>query len=429
MLELDHEKQRPDAPAPQIRLAIGSMRTTLQRLVNSVLPYAAAFALLAAAPAFAANPAPAPKKEDSQTSAPYAILIEAQTGTVLYEKNADQLVPPASLAKLMTAEVVFNELKEGNITLEDEYTVSENAWRRGGAPSGGSTMFAALRSRINVRDLLHGVIIQSANDGCIILAEGIAGNEADFARLMNGRARELGLTNSNFTNPAGLPDKDMRVTMRELARLAQHLIRTYPEYYAWYGDREFTWNKIRQQNRNPLLAMNIGADGLKTGFTQEAGYGLVGSAKQNGLRLIVAMTGLKSDKERGEEARKLLEWGFHSFETRPLFANDQVVGQARIFGGAARYVPLVGAAPIGLMVPRNSSDKLIARIVYRGPVVAPVKKGQNIGVLKVWRGENVALEAPLVAAEDVGTGGVVRRAIDAAGELFAGLFRAGLKRL
>jgi D-alanyl-D-alanine carboxypeptidase (penicillin-binding protein 5/6) len=395
-----------------------------------VFRFATAFVLVAATAAVAANPPSGPKPEGGfQTAAPYAILIEAESGSVLFEKSADQLVPPASLAKLMTAETVFNEIKEGNLSLDDEFVISENAWRRGGAPSGGSTMFAILKSKVSVRDLLHAVIIQSANDACIALAEGIAGNEADFARLMNGRASELGLTQSNFTNPAGLPDPNMRVTMRELARLAQYLIRTYPEFYSWYGEREFTWNKIRQQNRNPLLAMNIGADGLKTGHTSEAGFGLVGSATQNGLRLIVAMSGLKSDKERADEGRKLLEWGFHNFEMRPLFAGDQVVGEARVFGGTSRYVPLVGKKPITIMVPRNASERLLARIVYRGPIRAPVEKGQAVGVLKVWRGENVALEVPLQAAEDVAVGSLTRRAFDAVSELAGGLVRAGVKKL
>jgi D-alanyl-D-alanine carboxypeptidase (penicillin-binding protein 5/6) len=304
-----------------------------------------------------------------------------------------------------------------------------NAWRKGGAPSGGSTMFAALNSKVSIRNLIQGVIIQSANDGCFALAEGIAGNEADFVRLMNGRARELGLTKSNFTNPAGLPDKDMRVTIRELGLLARHLIATYPEYYSWYSEREFTWNKIRQQNRNPLLALNIGADGLKTGYTSEAGYALVGSAVQNGLRLIVVLSGTKSEKERADEGKKLLEWGFSNFETRALFAEGQVVGGAKLFGGARSSVPLVGEGPIGLMIPKNNTEKIVARIVYTGPVIAPVKKGQRIGTLKVWRGENVALESPLSAAEDVGAGGVVGRAIDAAGELASGLLRAGVKKL
>jgi D-alanyl-D-alanine carboxypeptidase (penicillin-binding protein 5/6) len=371
------------------------------------------------------------KEDGFQTAAPTAILIEAESGTVLFEKNADQLVPPASLAKLMTAETVFNELKEGNIKLEDEFVVSEGAWRRGGAPSGGSTMFAPIHSRVSVSDLLHGAIIQSGNDACIALAEGIAGNEDSFVRLMNGRARELGMTQSNFTNSTGLPDPEQKVTARELAKLARHIIHTYPEFYKWYGEKDFTWNKIRQQNRNQLLAMNIGADGLKTGFTKEAGYGLVGSAVQNDMRLIVVVNGLKSANDRADEARRLLNFGFNGFESRVLFAEGQRVGEARVFGGEERYVPLEaqGKKPIRLMVPKNTTDRIVARVVYRGPVRVPVAQGQEIGVLKVWRGDNIALEIPLQAAEAVEGGPLHRRAIDGLTELFGGWFRAGLQKL
>lgn len=397
--------------------------------------WAAAAYLIAASPAYAAggSMATATKKEDGgfQSGAPTAILIEAQSGTVLYDKNADQLVAPASLAKLMTAEVVFNELKEGGIKLDNEFNISVNAWRKGGAPSGGSTMFAILHSKVKVADLIQAVIIQSANDGCIALAEGIAGNENDFVRMMNSRAREIGLTKSNFSNPTGLPDPDMRVTARELAKLAQHIIFTYPEYYRWYGEREFTWNKIRQQNRNPLLAMNIGADGMKTGFTNEAGYGLVGSATQHGLRLIVVVNGLKSDKERADEAKRLLDWGFSGFESRVLFNDGQIVGHAKLFGGAQGSVALTGAdqKAIKLMIPRNATDRIIARIVYRGPVQAPVEKGQKIGVLKIWRGERIALETPLEAAESVETGSLPRRAFDVATEWVGNWVRSGVKKL
>jgi D-alanyl-D-alanine carboxypeptidase (penicillin-binding protein 5/6) len=371
------------------------------------------------------------KDEGFQTAAPTAILIEAESGTVLFEKNADQLVAPASLAKLMTAETVFNEIKEGNIKLEDEFVISEDAWRRGGAPSGGSTMFAPIHSRVSVSDLLHGAIIQSGNDACIALAEGIAGSEEAFVRLMNGRARELGMTQSNFTNSTGLPDPEQRVTARELSKLARHIIHTYPDFYKWYGEKDFTWNKIRQSNRNPLLAMNIGADGLKTGFTKEAGYGLVGSAVQNDLRLIVVVNGLKSATERADEARRLLNFGFNGFESRVLFEQGQRVGDARVYGGEERYVPLEaqGKAPIRLMVPKNTTDRIVARVVYRGPVRVPVAQGQEIGVLKVWRGDNIALETPLQAAEAVEGGPHHRRAMDALAELFGGFFRAGLQKL
>lgn len=405
-------------------------------LISRALGAVAAFSMLAAALGSSigapATIAGGKAKEDGfQTAAPYAILIEAETGTVLFEKGADTLVAPASLAKLMTAETVFNEIKEGNVKLDEEFIVSERAWRKGGAPSGGSTMFAPIHSRIKVSELLQAAIIQSANDACIAMAEGVAGNEDSFARLMNGRARELGLTQSNFTNSTGLPDPEQRMTVRELAKLSRHIIQTYPEFYKWYAEKEFTFNKIRQQNRNPLLAMNIGADGMKTGFTNEAGYGLVGSAIQNNLRLIVVVNGLKSANERADEARKLLNFGFNGFESRLLFAEGQPVGDARLFGGERRYVPLEaqGKQPIRLMVPKNSAERILARVVYRGPLQVPVAQGQAIGTLKVWRGDNIALEVPLQAAEAVEAGSLHRRAMDSLAELFGGWFRAGLKKL
>jgi D-alanyl-D-alanine carboxypeptidase (penicillin-binding protein 5/6) len=248
---------------------------------------------------------------------------------------------------------------------------------------------------------------------------------------MNARARELGLEKSNFANSTGLPDPDMRVTVRELAKLSQHLIATYPEFYKIYGERDFTWNKIRQQNRNPLLAMNIGADGLKTGFTNEAGYNLVGSAVQDGLRLIVVVAGAKTANERADEARRLLNWGFTGFEQRILFAAEQTVGEARVYGGESRYVPLKSAdgKAIRLMVPKNASERVLARIVYRGPLAVPIEAGKRVATLKVWRGENVALEVPLAAAVDVGQGSLTRRAFDAVSELVGGMLRAGIKKL
>ncbi|MDO9061341.1 MAG: D-alanyl-D-alanine carboxypeptidase family protein, partial [Bradyrhizobium sp.] len=235
--------------------------------------------------------------------APTAILIEASSGSVLFEKNADELRPPSSMMKLMTAEVVFNAIKKGEVKLNDEYRISENAWRRGGAPSGGSTMFAAIHSKVSVSDLLHGAIIQSGNDACMILAEGMAGNERTFAtEMMTRRAREIGLTKSTFGNSSGLPDPANKMTVRELARLARHIILTHPDFYKLFGEREFTWNKIRQQNRNPLLNALEGADGLKTGHTRDGGYGLVGSAVQDGLRLIVVVNGLEDAGDRASEA-------------------------------------------------------------------------------------------------------------------------------
>jgi serine-type D-Ala-D-Ala carboxypeptidase (penicillin-binding protein 5/6) len=386
-------------------------------------------ALLLAAITPATAQTPPPKKDDFVISAPYAILIDADSGTVLFEKNADKANPPASMSKMMTVEVVLHQIAEGKLKFEDEMTISENAWRKGGAPAGGSAMFAALHSRVSVRDLLHGVMIQSGNDACIALAEGIAGSELAFSEMMNKRAAELGLTQSHFVNATGLHDPEHKMSVRDLAKLAQYIIHTYPEAYKFYGEREFTWNKVRQQNRNPLLAMGIGADGIKTGFTKEAGYGLAGSAVNNDLRLIAVGNGFKSMKERGEEMRKLLEWGFRSFEARSLFAAGETIGEAKMYGGAKGRVTLVSAQPVRLLVPRTNSEKLSAKVVYSGPIVAPVEKGKPIGKLKVWRGDNVVLEVPLEAGEDVGPGGLPQRAFDAMGEMVINVFRAGVDRL
>ena len=391
---------------------------------------AAVSAVVIAAASAAPNPISGPKSNDGfQTGAAHAILIDADSGSVLFEKGADDLIPPASLSKLMTAEVVFNLIKQERLKPTDEFIVSVNAWRRGGAPSHTSSMFIPIHNKVSVDNLLHGVVIQSANDACIVLAEGISGNESVFAELMTKRARELGLTKSTFGNSNGLPDPKQLMTSRELARLARYIIQTYPDYYKYYSEREFTWNKIRQFNRNPLLAMSIGADGLKTGFTKEAGYGLVGSAVQNDLRLIVVVNGLRSEKERADEGKKLLEWGFHNFQSTLLFPEDQEIAQARLYGGAKGHVPLVAGREVKLMVPRGTRERIMARVVYSGPVLAPVQQGQKIGTLKVWRGAYLVLEEPLQAAESVGTGSMSRRAFDAASELVLGLFRAGLQRL
>lgn len=371
----------------------------------------------------------AAKKDEPNITAPHAILIEAESGSVLFERDADRLIFPASLAKLMTAEYVFHEIKEGRLKLTDEFTVSENAWRKGGAPSHGSTMFAAINSKVPVDDLLHGMIIQSANDACIILAEGMAGDEAAFGEKLTQRAREIGLEKSVFTNSNGLPDPNEMVTSRELATLARHIIRTYPEFYQLFGQPDYTWNKIRQQNRNPLLGSLSGADGLKTGFTKEAGYGLVGSAVQNGLRLIAVVNGVSTAKERAEEGKKLLEWGFKNFEQRTLFAEGQTVGAAKVFGGASGHVSLVANGEVRVMLPKAGGERLIARIVYSGPVPAPVVEGTPIGNLKVWRNENLILTTPLKAAEPVGKGNMSQRAFDAVTEMIIALFRAGAERL
>ena len=384
---------------------------------------------LALAPAAVAQKKDTPRKDEPQINAPHAILIDAENRGVLYQRDPDKLVFPASLAKLMTAEYVFHQLKEGKIKPTDEYTVSEYAWRTGGAPSHSSTMYAAIHSKVPVADLLRGMIVQSGNDACIVLAEGLAGSESAFAEKLTERAREIGLEKSVFANSNGLPNPDTHVTTRELAMLAQHIILEYPDLYTIFGEREYSWNKIRQFNRNPLLTMSIGADGLKTGFTQEAGYVLVGSAVQNGLRLIVVVNGAKNAKERGDDAKKLLEWGFRSFEQRVLFAAGTTVGSAKVYGGANSKVGLIADRQVRVMMPKAGSDRLIARIVYTGPVPAPVKKGQEIGAIKVWRGDSLILTQPLQATDDVGKGTLTQRAFDAVTEMVIALFRAGAERI
>ncbi|KFC68873.1 D-alanyl-D-alanine carboxypeptidase [Bosea sp. LC85] len=363
-----------------------------------------------------------------QSLAPHALLLDSATGAVLYEKAADELMVPASLAKIATALVAFQEIAQGRLTLDSEIGISENAWRKGGGISGGSTMFALVNSRIKLSDILQGVIVQSGNDASIALAEAIAGDEANFARLMTERVRALGLTKSVFRNATGMGDPEQKVTARELARLSDHIIKTYPELYKLFGQREFVWNKIRQQNRNPLLAMDIGADGLKTGNIDESGYGLVGSAVQRGQRLIVVVNGLKTARDRAQEARKLLEWGFRSFEPRQLFADGEIVGEASVYGGAKGRVGLKAKGPVSLLLPRGSSDRLSARITYRGPLIVPVQEGAEVGRLLVTRGDVKTLDIPLYAAETVGAGSLHSRALDALMEAATGWVRKALGR-
>ncbi|MEZ5811277.1 MAG: D-alanyl-D-alanine carboxypeptidase family protein [Rhizobiaceae bacterium] len=358
-----------------------------------------------------------------ETRAKQALMIDAETGTVLFIKDPDTPFPPASLAKLMTMEVVFNAIRSGRLSLDDTFTVSENAWRTGGAPSGTSTMFAELGSSIRLEDLIQGVIVQSANDGCIIIAEGMAGSEENFARLMTERAREIGLEKSVFKNSTGLPAEGQFVTARELVMLAQHLWRTYPDFFKYYGQTEFTWNRIRQFNRNPLLKMDIGADGLKTGYTEESGYAIVGSVNRGNKRLFVAMSGLPTAAARAEEARKILDWGIRAFERIPLFESGEIVGEAKVYGGAKSDVALKADGPISIFVPITNRDRLKARIVYQGPVIAPVAAGTEVGHLRVWIGDTLSQETPLYAAEDVGTGSLHSRALDALEELMIGWLR------
>ena len=368
----------------------------------------------------------APASAQSQlydTRAKQAVMIDAETGTILFSKDSDKLIPPASLAKLMTMEVVFHALKVGRLTLDDKFAVSENAWRTGGAKAGGSTMFAKVKSVIRVEDLIKGVIVHSANDGCIVLAEGMAGSEENFAKLMTERAREIGLTQSVFKNSNGLPAEGQVVTMRELALLGRHIWKEYPEYYKYYSMREFEWNNIKQPNRNPLLAMDIGADGMKTGYTEASGYAIVGSISRGGNRLFLAMSGMSGEQQRADEARKMLEWGLRAFERTKLFDADEIIGEAQVFGGEKSGVALKAAGPVSIFIPLTNTNRLVARIVYRGPLTAPVEEGTPVGVLRVWIGDAMSQETPLYAAETVKLGTLQQRALDAVGELLVGWLR------
>jgi D-alanyl-D-alanine carboxypeptidase (penicillin-binding protein 5/6) len=361
--------------------------------------------------------------QNFQTSAPTAILMDAGSHAVLFEKNADELTAPASMAKTMTAEVVFNEIKNGRLSFDSEFTISENAWRKGGAGSGGSSMFAKVNTPIRLEDLLRGLIIQSGNDAAIAIAEGVAGTEDNFARMMNERAKQIGLTKSTFRNATGYGHPEQKTTVRDLSKLALHIIETYPDLYKIFGEREFTWNKIRQQNRNPLVFLDIGADGLKTGNIDESGYGLIGSAVQNDQRLIVVVNGLKTAKDRAAESRKLLDWGFRAFETQQLFAEGQVVGEAQVFGGSRRSLPLVSKKPVRVLVPRGEGERVTARILYTGPLKAPVQKGTEVARLQVNRGDMQALEMPLYANEDIQEGTLSQRALDGLLEFSTGWVR------
>ena len=376
-------------------------------------------AIIASAGCLAQSAGSAPAAQSVfDTKAKHAILMNADANLVLYEKAADELVPPASMSKLMTLAVVFRELKAGHIKLEDQFKVSEHAWRTGGAPSGSSAMFAPLNSMVSVSDLIQGVTVQSGNDAAIILAEGIGGTEEAFAQQMNDYAKEIGLTKSHFVNSTGLPAEGHVMTARELAMLARFLIYTYPEYYHFFGQRDFTFNtKHTFNNRNPLIfAPDLGVDGLKTGYIEEAGYGLVASAKRGEQRLILVVNGLNTKQEREGEPRRLIEWGFKSFRPFRLFDEGQKVSDALVWGGTQHYVPLVGDGNINIILPATASGKVSASIVYQGPIKAPIRKGDRVAVLRITSSESSATnEIPLYAADDVGASNFLMRGLDSLG--------------
>lgn len=384
----------------------------LRRLTK--IAVAGAFGVLGVA--LAAGVAVAASKPTSEftTKAKNAILMDSGADLVLYEKDADVPIPPASMSKLMTLAVVFRELKAGRITLDDSFTVSEHAWRTGGAPSGTAAMFAPLGSPITVNDLIQGVTVQSANDGAIILAEGIGGTESGFVKMMNDYAKQIGLTGSTFVNPTGLPAEGHLMTARDLATLSKHLIETYPEYYHYFAQKEFRYrDKFTFRNRNPLVWADIGVDGLKTGFTSDAGYGLASSAKRGDQRLILVVTGLEDKNDRESESRRVLEWGFKSFRPFRLFEEGQQVSDALVWGGEKHYVPLVGDGAIDLLLPASATGAVTGEVIYEGPIKAPIKKGDQIATLRVKSADLAAVnEIPLYAGEDINSSGFAMRGID-----------------
>ncbi|MEE8504589.1 MAG: D-alanyl-D-alanine carboxypeptidase family protein [Kiloniellales bacterium] len=347
-----------------------------------------------------------------ETTAREAILVEVETGTVLLERNPDASMPPASMSKIMTTYMVFEQLKDGRLKLDDEFLVSEAAWRKG-----GSKMFVEVGKKVRIEDLLRGVIVQSGNDACIVLAEGISGTEEAFAEEMTEQAREIGLTGSTFTNATGWPDPNHRMTARDLATLARLIIEKFPEYYSYYGEKDFTWSGIRQPNRNPLLYKSLGVDGLKTGHTQEAGYGLTASAERDGRRVILVLNGLESEKSRAEESARLINWAFREFNNYTLFRPGEVVEEAPVWLGAEATVPLVLPEGLTLTLSRKERSAMEVKVSYVSPIPAPIAEGQRLATLTLRLPGSEPMMVPLRAGKAVGQLG------------FFGRINAGLKYL
>ena len=355
------------------------------------------------------------------TRASHAAILDYETGDILFSKNGDEAMPPASMSKLMTALMVFEALEDGRFELDTSLPVSENAWRRGGAASGSSTMFLDVNSRAEVGDLIRGIIVQSGNDACIVVAEALGGTEENFAQMMTERAHELGLESANFANATGWPDPEHRISALDLARLARHIIESYPQYYDIYSETEFTYNGIRQYNRNPLLGVFDGADGLKTGHTEESGYGLVASAERDGVRRIVVFNGMDSNRDRADEAERLMRAAFTEFSTVDLVEADEVLGQAEVYLGVTPSVELRAAEALSFGLHRRDRDGITAELVYQTPLNAPVQEGDVVGQLEVSLPDGRQMSVPLEAAQSVSRKGAMGRA----GAALARLIRGG----
>ena len=343
------------------------------------------------------------------TKAREAILIDPSTNTVILNKNADEQMPPASMSKLMTAYLLFESINDGRVSLDDKFRVSENAWRKGGAASGSSTMFLPPKSEVRVEDLIRGIIVQSGNDACIVVAESLAGSEEAFARRMTYKAQELGMTGSNFMNATGWPHPEHWTTARDLATLSTRIIQDFPELFSFYSEREFTYNGIRQSNRNPLIYGYAGADGMKTGHTSEAGYGLTGTAKQGDRRLIVVVNGLKSSKDRASESARILDWGFREFNNYSLFKAGDTVEIAPLWLGTKPTVALKIDRDVHLTMSRKSRRAMKVTVKYQSPISAPITAGQSVGTLTIEAPDFETIEAPLLAATDSQQLGMVGR--------------------
>ena len=352
------------------------------------------------------------------------ILIDADSGGVLFQRNADELVPPASMSKLMLLIMIYNALRAGEITPETEVMMSEYAWRTGGAPSRTSAMFVPLGKTAKVEEMLKGIIVQSGNDASIAMAERLGGSEWRFAEAMTEQARRLGLKKSVFKNATGLHHPEHLSTMRELAQLARMIIRDYPEHYPMFAQREFNYRQHKFHNRNPLLGAVAGVDGLKTGYVKESGYGIVASAKVDNRRLIMAIGGAATPEDRKDDGRRLFEWGFKNFSEVKLFDAGEVVGHARVWGGDRMYMPLTGNGGVNIVLPRfPANQKLSARIFYNGPLKPPLKKGEQVATLRVTTSADATNEVPLFAAEEVRQAGFVRRGLDSVLYLATGWLR------
>ncbi len=343
-----------------------------------------------------------------ETPAKQAILMDFDTGAILFEKNSDALMPPASMSKLMTVTMLMERLKDGSLTMEDTFPVSEKAWRKG-----GSKMFVEVGKRVKVSDLLRGIIIQSGNDACIVVAEALGGSEEGFAQAMTERAREIGLMQSTFKNATGWPHPEHNMTARDLAILAKYIIKNFPDYYGIFAEKSFTYSKIKQGNRNPLLYTNSGSDGLKTGHTEASGYGLTGSAKRGERRLLLVLNGLDSAKDRGREAERVMEWGFREFDNYALFKKGDEVAKARVWLGAKDLVPLQVDEDLTVTMSRKDRRSMQVKLVYNEPIPAPIIEGSPVARLLITAPEMDPIEVPLLAAENVERPGVVKRVMAA----------------